>query len=97
MSSATKPLEELIHDLPPRLRMEVRTFIEFLLNKHKHPTKRKLRQDWAGELKFSLDFDDAYQYVAAEREQAIIINFDKDFDKTLQGRQTPAQVVKLRS
>ena len=46
---------------------------------------------------FSLDFDDAYQYVAAEREQAIIISFDKDFDKTLQGRQTPTQVVKLRS
>ena len=42
---------------------------------------------------FNLDFDDAYQYVAAEREQATIISFDKDFDKTPQGRQTPGQVL----
>jgi predicted nucleic acid-binding protein len=45
---------------------------------------------------FNLDFDDAYQYVAAEREQATIVSFDKDFDKTVQGRQTPEQVLKQR-
>jgi len=42
---------------------------------------------------FNLDFDDAYQYVAAEREKAIIISFDKDFDKTEQGRWTPIQAI----
>ncbi|MCE7983154.1 MAG: PIN domain-containing protein [Caldilinea sp. CFX5] len=42
---------------------------------------------------FGLDFDDAYQYVAAEREQAIIVSLDRDFDQTLRGRQTPAQVL----
>jgi len=41
----------------------------------------------------NLDFDDAYQYVAAEREKAIIISFDKDFDKTEQGRWTPIQAI----
>jgi len=46
---------------------------------------------------FNLDFDDAYQYVAAEREQATIISFDKDFDKTPQGRQTPEQVLHQRT
>ena len=51
MSTITKPLEELIQDLSPRLRVEVRTFVEFLLSKHAHPVKRKLRQDWAGTLK----------------------------------------------
>ena len=51
MSTITKPLEELIQDLSPRLRVEVRTFVEFLLSKHTHPVKRKLRQDWAGTLK----------------------------------------------
>ena len=42
---------------------------------------------------FGLDFDDAYQYVAAERETVGIISFDADFDQTDRGRQTPAQVL----
>lgn len=42
---------------------------------------------------FGLDFDDAYQYIAAEREQAVIVSFDRDFDQTVRGRQTPAQVL----
>ena len=32
---------------------------------------------------FNLDFDDAYQYVAAEIEKAVIVSFDKDLDKLL--------------
>ncbi|MEI6065655.1 MAG: PIN domain-containing protein [Pseudanabaena sp. ELA748] len=47
--------------------------------------------------RFGLDFDDAYQYVAAEIEKATIVSFDKDFDKTEQGRLTPMQVLKLRN
>jgi predicted nucleic acid-binding protein len=47
--------------------------------------------------RFNLDFDDAYQYVAAEIEKAVIVSFDKDFDKTDQGRLTPMQVIKLKS
>jgi len=47
--------------------------------------------------RFHLDFDDAYQYVAAEIEKATIVSFDKDFDKTEQGRLTPMQVLKLRN
>jgi predicted nucleic acid-binding protein len=46
---------------------------------------------------FGLDFDDAYQYVAAEREKAIIVSFDKDFDKTNQGRWTPVQAINQKS
>lgn len=42
---------------------------------------------------FGLYFDDAYQYIAAEREQAVIVSFDRDFDQTVRGRQTPAQVL----
>ena len=45
---------------------------------------------------FGLDFDDAYQYIAARREQATIVSFDKDFDKTPQERQTPNQVLAQR-
>lgn len=51
MSTITQPLEELIQELSPSLREEVRTFAEFLLSRHIHPVKRKLRQDWAGMLK----------------------------------------------
>jgi uncharacterized protein len=43
--------------------------------------------------KFQLDFDDAYQYVIAERENAVMVSFDKDFDATPRGRQTPSQVL----
>ena len=51
MSTVTKSLEELILELSPHLRVEVRTFVEFLLSKQRRPAKRKLRQDWAGMLK----------------------------------------------
>lgn len=46
---------------------------------------------------FDLDFDDAYQYVAAEREQATVVSFDGHFDKTTRGRQTPREVIEQRS
>jgi predicted nucleic acid-binding protein len=42
---------------------------------------------------FRLDFDDAYQYVAAERENLTIVSFDGDFDRTEHGKRTPAEVL----
>ena len=39
-----------------------------------------------------LDFDDAYQYVAAQQYGAELVSFDGDFDGTPLGRRTPAQV-----
>jgi len=41
-----------------------------------------------------LDFDDAYQYLAAELNDLTIVSFDKDFDKTELGRKTPSQILK---
>jgi predicted nucleic acid-binding protein len=41
---------------------------------------------------YNLDFDDAYQYVVAERARATIVSFDKDFEQTPQGRQTPERI-----
>jgi len=43
---------------------------------------------------FKLDFDDAYQYLAAELNDLTIVGFDKDFDKTELGRKTPSQILK---
>ena len=43
--------------------------------------------------KFGLDFDDAYQYVAAEKYDLIIVSFDRDFDRTERGKRTPSQVL----
>jgi hypothetical protein len=40
-----------------------------------------------------LDFDDAYQYVSAERENVDIVSLDAHFDQTERGRRTPAQVL----
>jgi predicted nucleic acid-binding protein len=42
-----------------------------------------------------LDFDDAYQYAAAELYEATIISFDGDFDSTPLGRRTPAEVTSM--
>ncbi len=46
--------------------------------------------------RFELDFDDAYQYVAAEKHNLILLSFDSDFDRTERGRKTPAQVTEVR-
>ena len=43
---------------------------------------------------FRLDFDDAYQYVAAEKENLTIGSFDGDFDRTSRGRKTPAEAMR---
>jgi len=42
--------------------------------------------------KFGLDFDDAYQYVAAEKHDLTLLSFDADFERTARGRKTPGQV-----
>ena len=42
---------------------------------------------------FELDFDDAYQYVAAEQVGALIVSFDQDFDRTERGRQEPKDIL----
>lgn len=44
----------------------------------------------------NLDFDDAYQYRAAEKYGLVIVSFDSDFDRTALGRKTPAQVLQKR-
>ena len=43
--------------------------------------------------RFKLDFDDAYQYAAAEKHNLTLVSFDADFDRTERGRKTPADVL----
>ncbi len=43
--------------------------------------------------RFNLDFDDAYQYVAAEKYNLTVVSFDTDFDRTPRGRKTPAELL----
>jgi len=43
--------------------------------------------------KFNLDFDDAYQYVVAERYGLTIVSFDGDFDRTERGRKVPKDLL----
>lgn len=42
---------------------------------------------------FKLDFDDAYQYIAAEKYDLTLVSFDKHFDHTELGRRTPEELV----
>jgi predicted nucleic acid-binding protein len=41
----------------------------------------------------SLDFDDSYQYVVAEKFDLTLISFDHDFDRTTRGRKTLNEVM----
>ncbi len=43
---------------------------------------------------FGLDFDDAYQYVAARKNGLAIVSFDADFDRTKLGRMPPVSALK---
>ncbi|KJR42835.1 nucleic acid-binding protein, contains PIN domain protein [Candidatus Magnetoovum chiemensis] len=43
--------------------------------------------------RFNLDFDDAYQYAAAQLYNLQIVSFDKDFDKTDKKRLRPEDVI----
>ena len=43
--------------------------------------------------RFNLDFDDAYQYVTAEKNGLTIVSFDADFDRTQLGRKQPTDFV----
>lgn len=42
---------------------------------------------------FGLDFDHAYQYVAAKKHGLTLVSFDGDFDRTDVGRKTPGELV----
>jgi predicted nucleic acid-binding protein len=45
--------------------------------------------------KYNMDFDDAYQYVAAEKHKLIIISFDSDFDRTDLGKKYPMEIINV--
>ena len=42
---------------------------------------------------FGLDFDDSYQYVAAEKFNLELLIFDRDFDRTPRGRKTLEEIM----
>jgi predicted nucleic acid-binding protein len=44
---------------------------------------------------YRLDFDDAYQYTAAEKYDLQLISFDASFDHTSRGRKTPGDIVPM--
>jgi len=45
--------------------------------------------------RWKLDFDDAFQYVVAERHHLKLVSLDADFDRIPNGRLTPAQALEL--
>lgn len=52
-----------------------------------------LRAMMVARQQFRLDFDDAYQYVAAQQFGLVLISFDTDFDKTFLGRKSPEDIL----
>ena len=43
--------------------------------------------------RYKLDFDDAYQYIAARLNGLTLVTFDKDLKRKPLGGQTPAQII----
>jgi predicted nucleic acid-binding protein len=41
---------------------------------------------------YHLDFDDAYQYAVAAKNNLTLVSFDSHFDRTDQGRKVPAEI-----
>ncbi|MBI4494347.1 MAG: DUF2281 domain-containing protein [Chloroflexi bacterium] len=62
-----RPLEELIRELPPEMREQVRDFVQFLLEKRAKKPRGKPRFDWAGALKDLRD-----QYTSVELQHRIV-------------------------
>lgn len=78
-------------------------FLDFLSDTLEDSAVRVIRLDTAAlkEVpalcrKFGLDFDDAYQYLAADKYSLTLVSFDSDFDRTERGRKTPADVTGLK-
>jgi len=44
-------------------------------------------------VQYQLDFDDAYQYLAAEKYRLTLVSFDSDFARTEKGYKTPRQLI----
>ena len=65
MTVAAKRLEELVREVPPELRGEIRDFIEFLLARRGRRRGATLRQDWAGSLS---DYRHEYTSLDLQRE-----------------------------
>jgi len=61
----------------------------FILPLHQEDTEQLI----SVATRFNLDFDDAYQYVAAEKYNLQIVSFDSDFDRTERKRFTQQQVL----
>jgi hypothetical protein len=66
MQEHVKPLEELVKELPPDCKEEVRDFVEFLLEKRARRTRSKPKFGWAGALKDLRD-----QYTSVELQHKI--------------------------
>lgn len=54
-----------------------------------------LREMMVVRQQFRLDFDDAYQYVAAQQHSLVLVSFDTDFDKTFLGRKSPEDILAI--
>ena len=69
----TLRIEELIAELPPPLQLQVRDFVEFLLNKQRRQLIEKrgrLRQDWANAINYQAHTSVELQHLAQSwREQ----------------------------
>jgi hypothetical protein len=64
MSTQSKPLDELVRELPADSQAEVREFVEFLLRNRSRKAAGKLRQSWAGALS---DFREDYSSLELQK------------------------------
>ncbi len=61
-----------------------------------HLESRELKQLPTAAEEHNLDFDDAYQYVASEKYDLMLVSFDTDFDTTPRKRKTPEELLNTK-
>ena len=66
MSNPTKPLEDLVKELPPGLRDEVRDFVEFLLSREQNMARGVPAFSWEGALR-----DLGSQYTSVDLQHSV--------------------------
>jgi len=75
--------------------VDTNVWLERLLDQERSAEVQRFLEAIPSDQLFMTDFtDDAYQYVAAEENDLILMSFDTDFDQTKLGKKTPVEVLK---
>ena len=78
-----------------------RVFVDFITDTLEDSAVQRIRLELDDlkklpriQAQFNLDFDDAYQYLAAQKHDLILVSYDHNFDRVVRRRKTPAELMR---